>query len=150
MRSERRHALTASPGAAAADPAPFPATGTYLPDCFGAGQIASQTASGVALMKILQTTRVVARCDMVAMVSPPVIGSDLIVEIPWIVFGLLLAAVCLRLRRFRRFSGRERDRESQPPSGDGNDSSAIADEPAGNDHNGAAVSAPTRASQTQP
>jgi hypothetical protein len=77
-------------------------------------------------------------------------GSDLIVEIPWIVFGLLLAVVCLRLRRFRRLSGRSPDRESQPPSVDGNDSPAITGEPAGNDHHGTAVSAPTQSSQTRP
>jgi hypothetical protein len=78
------------------------------------------------------------------------IGSDLLVEIPWIVFGLLLAAVCLRLRRFRRLSGRSRDREAQPPSADGNDSSAINNEPTGNDHHGTAVSGPTQPSQTRP
>lgn len=77
-------------------------------------------------------------------------GSDLIVEIPWIVFGLLLAAVCLRLRRFRRLSGRSSDRESEAPSVGGNDSSAITSEPAGNDHHGTAVSAPTQSSQTRP
>ncbi|HEY2077518.1 MAG TPA: hypothetical protein VGH53_14385 [Streptosporangiaceae bacterium] len=78
------------------------------------------------------------------------IGSDLIVEIPWIVFGLTLAAVCLRLRRFRRLSGRPGDRESEAPAVDGNDSTAITVEPAGNDHDEAAVSAPTQPSQTRP
>jgi H+/gluconate symporter-like permease len=78
------------------------------------------------------------------------IGSDLIVEIPWIVFGLTLAAVCLRLRRFRRLSGRSGDRESEAPAVGGNDSTAITGEPARNDHDEAAVSAPTQPSQTRP
>lgn len=77
-------------------------------------------------------------------------GSDLIVEIPWIVFGLALAAVCLRLRRFRRRSGRSRDREPQAPPEAGNTSSAITGEPAGNAHHGTAVSAPTQPSQPRP
>jgi H+/gluconate symporter-like permease len=78
------------------------------------------------------------------------IGNDLIVEIPWIVFGLLLAAVCLRLRRFRSASDRSRGRESQRPSDDGDESSANNSEPAGNDHHGAAVSSSTQPSQTRP
>jgi hypothetical protein len=76
-------------------------------------------------------------------------GSDLLVEIPWIVFGLSLAAVCLRLRRFRRFPGRERHRQPEPPTKAGNESSEITGEPGGNDHHGAAVSAPTQPSQAQ-
>jgi hypothetical protein len=78
------------------------------------------------------------------------IGNDLIVEIPWIVFGLTLAAVCLRLRRFRRLSGRSGDRESETPAVGGNDSPAITGEPAGNDHHEAEASAPTQPSQTRP
>jgi hypothetical protein len=78
------------------------------------------------------------------------IGNDLIVEIPWIVFGLLLAAVCLRLGRFRRFSGRSRDRESQQAADDGIDNSATTGEPAGNDHHGSAVPSSTLPSSTQP
>jgi hypothetical protein len=77
------------------------------------------------------------------------IGNDLIVEIPWIVFGLLLAAVCLRLPRFRRFSGLSRDRESQQAVDDGNDSSATTGEPARNDHHGPAVPSSTLPSSTQ-
>ncbi len=42
-------------------------------------------------------------------------GSDLVVEIPWIVFGLSLAAICLHLRRSRRFPRRPRSRKAQPP-----------------------------------
>jgi hypothetical protein len=71
-------------------------------------------------------------------------GSDLIVEIPWIVFGLSLAAVCLRLRRFRRVSGRPRDREPQPPAEDYYHRSANTTEPAGNDHQRAAESSLTQ------
>lgn len=33
-------------------------------------------------------------------------GSDLIVEIPWIIFALAMAVIGLRLRRSRRGSGR--------------------------------------------
>jgi len=76
-------------------------------------------------------------------------GNDLIVEIPWIVFGLSLAAVCYRLCRFRRFSGRGRDREPQQPSDDGDGSSANRDKSAGNDHNDSAVSSSAQPSSTQ-
>ncbi|HTZ93064.1 MAG TPA: hypothetical protein VMB74_11765 [Streptosporangiaceae bacterium] len=36
-------------------------------------------------------------------------GSDLIVEIPWILFGLFLAGIGFRLRGFRRLPGRRRN-----------------------------------------
>ena len=50
------------------------------------------------------------------------VGNDLIVEIPWIIFCVSLAVVCVRLRGSRRFSHRSRDREqSRQPSDDGND-----------------------------
>ena len=77
-------------------------------------------------------------------------GNDLIVEIPWIVFGLLLAAVCLRLRRFRRVSGRSRDGEPQQPAEVYYHTFANTTEPTGNDHHRAAVSSSTQPSQTQP
>src|SRR5262249_6667900 len=77
-------------------------------------------------------------------------GNDLIVEIPWILFGLLLAAVCLRLRRFRGSSGRSRGREPEQLSDEGNDSPPHTSEPAGNGHHGAAVSSSTQPSQTRP
>jgi hypothetical protein len=74
------------------------------------------------------------------------IGSDLIVEIPWIIFGILLAAVCVRLCRFRPFSGRQRDLGSREPSEDGSHSSAApasASEPVADEHGGSAVSSLT-------
>ena len=77
-------------------------------------------------------------------------GNDLIVEIPWIVFGVLLAAVCLRLRRFRSSSGRSRGREAEQLSDEGNERPAQAGEPAGNEHHGAAVSSSSQPSQTRP
>lgn len=78
------------------------------------------------------------------------LGNDLIVEIPWIVFGLLLVAVFLRLRRFSRFSGQSRRRDTGQPSEDGDDTSANTDEPSGNAHHGVAAAAPTQPTQTQP
>ena len=78
------------------------------------------------------------------------IGSDLIVEIPWIVFGLLLAAVCLRLGRTRRASGRSLDGEPQQPAEDDHASSANITDPTGNDHHRAAASASTRPPAKQP
>jgi hypothetical protein len=77
------------------------------------------------------------------------IGSDLIVAIPWMAFGLSLAAVCLRLCRFHRFSGRSRGREARQPAEDGRDSSANTSETTGNDDHHAAASSPTQSSQTQ-
>ena len=77
------------------------------------------------------------------------IGNDLIVEIPWIVFSLLLSAVCFRLRRFRRLSGRSGDRESRRRFDDDNASSADTADLAGNDTRGAAVSSSTQSSSTQ-
>ncbi|HUB39510.1 MAG TPA: hypothetical protein VMA72_11715 [Streptosporangiaceae bacterium] len=75
-------------------------------------------------------------------------GSDLIVELPWIVFGLALAAVCLRLRRFRRRAGRSGDRELETPAQAGSGgSSALTGEPAGTEHHRAAASAPAQPSQ---
>jgi len=68
------------------------------------------------------------------------IGTVLIVAVPWIAFGLSLATICLRLRRFRRRTGRSRNRVSRPPSEDDNGSSANTTEPAGNAHHRASVS----------
>jgi hypothetical protein len=68
------------------------------------------------------------------------IGTVLIVAIPWIVFGLSLGTICLRLRRFRRFGGRSRNRASRPPPADDKDSSANIREPAGNAHYAASLS----------
>jgi hypothetical protein len=67
------------------------------------------------------------------------IGTALIVIIPWIAFGLSLAAICLRLRRFRRFTSRSRNQASRPPSDD-DGSSANTSEPAGNGHTGTSAS----------
>jgi hypothetical protein len=72
------------------------------------------------------------------------IGNDLIVEVPWIIFAISLVAVCLRLRRFRLLSGRSRDRDAHRPSDDGNDSSANTSKPGGNDHHGPAMSSWTQ------
>jgi hypothetical protein len=77
-------------------------------------------------------------------------GSDLLVEIPWIIFGVLLAAACLRLRRIRRFARKPREPESRRVSGDDNDSSANTGEPAGNDHDGTAVRSSKQQSSAQP
>jgi hypothetical protein len=69
------------------------------------------------------------------------IDTVLIVVIPWIAFGLSLAAICLRLCRFHRFTGRSRHRASRPPSDDDNGSSSNTSEPAGNaDHRASASS----------
>ena len=78
------------------------------------------------------------------------IGTVLIVAIPWIVFGLSLATICLRLRRFRRVGGRSRNRASRPPPADDNESSANTREPAGNAHHSSAVSSSARRSSTWP
>jgi hypothetical protein len=78
------------------------------------------------------------------------IGRDLIVEIPWIAFGLSLAAICLRLRRFRRFTGRSRNHASRTPSDDDNGGSADNNETCGNAHHATAASAPARQSSTRP
>jgi hypothetical protein len=78
------------------------------------------------------------------------IGNDLIVVIPWILFALSLAAVCLRLRRFRRASDRPRDREPQQPAEVYPDTSTNTTEPIGNDHHRAAVSSSTQPSQARP
>jgi hypothetical protein len=52
-------------------------------------------------------------------------GSDLIVEIPWILFGLFLVGIGFRLRRFRRFTGQPPSRQVQPSDEDrSGDSSA--------------------------
>jgi hypothetical protein len=48
------------------------------------------------------------------------IGTVLIVAVPWIAFGLSLATICLRLRRFRRPTGRSRNRASRSASDDDN------------------------------
>jgi hypothetical protein len=74
------------------------------------------------------------------------IDNDLIVEIPWIIFGILLAAVCVRLCRFRPLSGRQRDLGSREPSEDGSHSSvapASAGELVADEHGGPAVSSLT-------
>jgi hypothetical protein len=68
------------------------------------------------------------------------IGTALIVIIPWIAFGLSLAAICLRLCRFRRFTSRSRSHASHLPPDDDDGSSANTSEPAGNAHHGASVS----------
>jgi hypothetical protein len=68
------------------------------------------------------------------------IGTVLIVVTPWIAFGLSLATVCLRLRRFRRFARRPRNRESHTASDHDNGSSADTSGPAGNAHHRASVS----------
>jgi hypothetical protein len=80
-------------------------------------------------------------------------GSDLVAEIPWIIFGLSLAAICLRLRRSRRFPWRPRSREAQPYSGDRSDRSAqlaSTAEPNGNDHLTGAAQAPAQPAPPQP
>jgi hypothetical protein len=79
-----------------------------------------------------------------------VIGTVLIVVIPWVAFGLSLATICLRLRRFRRFTGRSRNRASRPPPDDDNGSSANTSEPAGNAHHRPAVSSSARQSSPWP
>jgi len=63
-------------------------------------------------------------------------GNDLTAAIPWIVFAVVLAVVCVRLW----CSGRQHDRESRQPSEDGSDSSA----------NPASVGAPIRAHTRSP
>jgi len=68
------------------------------------------------------------------------IGTGLIVVIPWIAFGLSLAAICLRLRRFRRFTDRSRSRASRSPSDDDDGNPANSSEPAGNAHHEDSVS----------
>jgi hypothetical protein len=68
------------------------------------------------------------------------IGTVLIVAIPWIAFGLSLATICLRLRRFRRFAGRSRNQAPRAPSDDDNSVSAGTSEPAGIAHCAASVS----------
>jgi hypothetical protein len=78
------------------------------------------------------------------------IGTVLIVAIPWTAFGLSLAIICLRLRRFRRFASRSRNRGSRPPPDDDNGSSANTREPAGNAHRSSAVSSSARRSSTWP
>jgi hypothetical protein len=45
-------------------------------------------------------------------------GSDLIVEIPWILFGLFLAGIGFRLRGFRRIPGRPRGVKPHEPRKD--------------------------------
>jgi len=68
------------------------------------------------------------------------IGTVLIVAVPWIAFGLSLATICLRLRKFRRLTGRSRKRASRSSSDDDNTDPANTSEPAGNAHQGASVS----------
>ena len=63
-------------------------------------------------------------------------GSDLIVEIPWIIFALLMAVIGLRLRRSRRLAARPRAREARQLSeGRGSSSGALASagDPAGDE-----------------
>jgi hypothetical protein len=78
------------------------------------------------------------------------LGGDLIVEIPWIAFGVSLAAICLRLCRFRRFTGGSRNQASHPPSDDDNGSSANTSGPGGNARHRTAASASTRQSSARP
>jgi len=69
------------------------------------------------------------------------IGNDLIAAIPWIVFAVLLALVCLRLW----CTGRQDDLEPRQPSEDGGDSPAApasAGAPGTDDYDGHAVSPP--------
>ena len=77
------------------------------------------------------------------------IGNDLIVAIPWMAFGLSLAAVCLRLCRFHRFPGQPRDHEPRQPAEDGNQRSANTSEATGNDDHRPAVSSLVQPSQTR-
>lgn len=78
------------------------------------------------------------------------IGNDLIVAIPWMAFGLSLAAVCLRLCRFHRCPARLRLRQARQPAEDGHDSSANTREATGNDDYPPAASAPTQPWRAQP
>jgi hypothetical protein len=76
------------------------------------------------------------------------IGNDLIAEIPWIIFGVLLAAVCVRLCRFRPFPGRQRDVGARQLSGDSSHRSAApasTGEPGKDDHGEPVVSPLTHA-----
>jgi hypothetical protein len=73
------------------------------------------------------------------------IGTVLIVTTPWIVFGLSLAAICLRLRRFRRFSRGSR-KASRGPSDDDNNSPANTNEQGGNARHRTAESSSARPS----
>jgi hypothetical protein len=73
---------------------------------------------------------------MLAAREDTMIGSNLIAEIPWIIFGVLLAAVCVRLRRFGRLPGRQSHLESRQPTegcGDNSAARANAGEPGGDD-----------------
>jgi hypothetical protein len=70
------------------------------------------------------------------------ITTVLIVVTPWIAFGLAVATVCLRLRRFRRFPLPIRNRASRTASDDDNGSSANTGEPAGNAHHRVSASSP--------
>jgi len=78
------------------------------------------------------------------------IGNDLMVAIPWMAFGLSLAAVCLRLCIFRRVSGRSRGPEPRQTAEDRRESSATTSEATGNDNHATAASPPAQPSQAQP
>jgi hypothetical protein len=64
-------------------------------------------------------------------------GNDLIMEIPWIIFGLFMAVIGVRLRRSRRLLGRRRVPDARQPGEDRAGGSAAltsAGDTAGNDH----------------
>lgn len=66
-------------------------------------------------------------------------GSDLIVELPWILFGLFLVGIGFRLRGFRRLPRPPRDVEAHRPESDENSSASLScsGDSAGNDRRGA-------------
>jgi hypothetical protein len=78
------------------------------------------------------------------------ISTNLMVAIPWMAFGLSLAAICLRLCVFRHVSGRSRGPEPRQPAGDPRETSATTSEATGNDNHQAAASPPAQPSQAQP
>jgi hypothetical protein len=61
------------------------------------------------------------------------IVNDLIAELPWIIFGVALAAVCVRLCWLRRVPEWQQDPEAGRPS-DGDNDSSVA--PAGTGESG--------------
>jgi hypothetical protein len=80
---------------------------------------------------------------MLATREDTMIGNDLIAEIPWIIFGVLLAVTCVRLCWVRRFCGQQEDLESRQSAEGGGHSSAdpaSAGEHGADDHDGSAVS----------
>ncbi len=65
-------------------------------------------------------------------------GSDLIVGIPWLFFGLSLAAIFVRMRRSRGPRRRTRDRQANQPAPGRGDSGAapLADRAPTDQHGG--------------